>query len=164
MTLTYDMALGVLIGFTATVTMFAMVTIIRSEGPVTLATPPLKGEKLVKIIYVLADMRGRGTVEATERLELVQQKFVHLLRLGMYPVAVGVNTEFSMRDFALPLLFEEAGKELAGRCDGIYLMPGYDQDPEGVSTFEYAKAKKLKVFTATEAHIQEKLKKWAAEP
>lgn len=125
--------------------------------------PKPKQEKLLKLIYVLADMRGRSTTEAHERVEQLQQKFVHLLKIGMYPVAAGVNTPYTMRDYAIPLVFEEGAKELCGRCDGLLLMPGFDQCPEASAVFEYAKTKVSKVFLSTEAGIQAKLTQWAGE-
>jgi hypothetical protein len=173
--------IGMYIGFAGAVAMFAMawvarsltrsrsgktLTEIKNQGLWPAPSAYSRGEKLVKIIYILADMRGRGQPEARERLEYVQQRFVHMLRMGLYPVAVGVNTEFTMRDFALPVIFEEAGKELATRCDGIFMMPGCEQDPESTAVFNYVKEKKpnMRIFHASEAHMQEKLKAWAAEP
>jgi hypothetical protein len=120
-------------------------------------------EILVKMIYVLADMRGVSVEDANDHRDMVKQRMVSLLQLGIYPVSVGVNTEYTMRDFALPAIFEEGGKELAARCDGILLMPGWSEDPEAKEVYKYAHARDLKTFVATEGNIQEKLKAWATE-
>lgn len=145
----------------------ALIGVARIAQPRGLTIPEIKApprpsqEKLLKLIYVIADMRGRGTTEANERIEMVQQKFIHLLQVGLYPLALGVNTPYNMRGFAIPLVFEESGKELCARCDGVLLMPGFDNCPEANTVFEYAKSKGLKIFLSNEAHIQTKLIEWA---
>jgi hypothetical protein len=126
-------------------------------------TSHVKEPRLVKLVYILADMRGRSVREAEDNVLRVQQHYVNFLRSGIYPVSVGTNTDFRMRDFALSEMFEEAGKELAGRCDGMFLMPGHEQDPENVAVLAYAKTKGVKIFVATEGHIQEKIKAWAVD-
>ena len=131
----------------------------KDVSPTRLSKP--KDAKLVKVLYIISDTRGRSHAECQDAVAKVQQFYVHLLRLGIYPVSVGANTPYNMRDYAVPELFEEAAKDMVRRADGVLLLVGHEVSPEACAVLAHAKSLGKDIFEQTEGHLSEKLRAWA---
>jgi len=117
----------------------------------------------VRVLYVAGKYRDpRGVYFIWKNIETARDVAVHLWQMGAAVICPHANTSFF--DGSCPDERWLGGDlELLARCDGVVMLPGWEQSAGAVGEWQAAQNHGLQVFYWKDGESIHRLQEWLAE-